>query len=420
MVDDASRCIKLYGRAGHREGYELREFLQRHVVLYEWIELDTDQDCLQRFGIADIGNVRFPVVEFPDGAQLFDPTVREVADKLGYIARPRLKEYDVSIYGAGPAGLSAAVYAASEGLSTVVIEKTAVGGQAGTSSMIENYMGFPEGITGAELADRAREQALKFGAEIILMSEGVKAEFRDGRIHAQLADGGVMTARSNVCATGVEYRKLGIKDEMRFLGKGLFYGAGASEAPLCQGETVYIVGGANSAGQAAMHMASYAEKVVMLVRGPSLTATMSQYLSDRVKRHSRIEVRFHAEVTALDGDVYLRKITIADRASGGISSVDASRLFVAIGGKPNTEWARETPILRDEAGYLITGSDLLVDGRNPEGWPLARQPFFLETSVPGSFAAGDVRQGSIKRVVTAAGEGAMAITFIHRFLSEDG
>ena len=417
-MSEQDNPLKLFGRQGNTEGYELREFLQRHIVNFEWIEIDDQDACLAHLGIPDPDNVRFPVVQFKDGRQLFNPSVRDVADRLGYIARPRLKEYDVSIYGAGPAGLSAAVYAASEGLSTVVIERAAVGGQAGTSSLIENYMGFPEGLSGAELADRAREQALKFGAEIILMSEGVKGEFIDGRIHAQLADGNKMVARSNICATGVEYRRLNLPREEAFLGKGVFYGAGASEAPLCKGKVVYVVGGANSAGQAAMHFSDYAEKVVMLVRGGSFAGTMSQYLHERVSNHPRIEILFDTEVTALDGDDFLRKITIKDRKMDKTETVDARRLFVAIGGKPNTEWAKDTDIKRDAAGYLITGPDLIKDGKLPECWTLKRQPYYLETSVPGSFAAGDVRHGSVKRAATAAGEGAMAITFVHRYLRD--
>ncbi|MFA0812785.1 FAD-dependent oxidoreductase [Microbulbifer epialgicus] len=411
--------VKLFGRKGSTEGYSLREFLQRHVVSFEWIEIASEETCLKNIGISDVNNVRFPVVQFADGSLLFNPSVRDVANRLGYIALPRLKEYDVSIYGAGPAGLSAAVYAASEGLSTVVIERHAVGGQAGTSSMIENYMGFPRGISGAELADRAREQALKFGAEIILMSEGIKGEFKNGRIHGQLADGSKMLAKANICATGVEYRRLELDREEHFLGKGVFYGAGVAEAPLCKGETIYIVGGANSAGQAAMHIANFAENVVMLVRGSSLKGTMSKYLSDRVTNNKKIDIRFNSEVTELIGDEFLSQIKITDNKNKEDENVDAKRLFVAIGGRPNTEWAIDTPILRDEAGYLVTGPDLLLNGKNPEGWPLQRQPYYLETSYPGSFAAGDVRHNSIKRAAAAAGEGAMAITFVYRYLNED-
>ncbi|MEM7601156.1 MAG: FAD-dependent oxidoreductase [Verrucomicrobiota bacterium] len=414
-----SEKIKLFGRKGSSEGFEIREFLQRHVVAFDWIEIETSEECLSEFGTPEVNNVRFPVFQAKDGSQIFQPSVRDVADKLGYIATPRLKEYDLSIYGAGPAGLSAAVYAASEGLSTVVIERSAVGGQAGTSSLIENYMGFPSGISGAELAERAREQALKFGAEIILMREGVKAEFVVGRIQADLADGSTMLAKANICATGVEYRRLNLPEEEQFLGKGLFYGAGASEAPLCKGQTIYVVGGANSAGQAAMHFSEYADKVVLLVRGSSLKATMSQYLLERVVDHPKIEVWFRSEVTKLEGGEELSSISVLDKESGIEQNLEARRLFVAIGGNPNTDWAKDTAILRDGAGYLVTGPDLLKYEGALSEWPLKRQPYYLETSIPGSFAAGDVRHSSVKRAVTAAGEGAMAITFVHRYLEED-
>lgn len=344
------------------------------------------------------------------------PTVREVAQKLGLITEPKHLEYDVSIYGAGPAGLSAAVYAASEGLRTVVIEREAVGGQAGTSSRIENYMGFPGGISGAELAERARQQAIHFGAEILLMREGIKAVFRAGKIIADMASGGTMTARANICATGVEYRRLGLPGEERFLNAGLYYGAGVSEAAYCRDEHIFVIGGGNSAGQAAVHFAEYASRVSVIIRGEHLGATLSQYLVDRIEGSPNIEVLPRSEVVGIDGDETLRTVTIADRCKGIERTVDAGRLFVCIGGRPNTEWARDTDIIRDEAGYLVTGPDLLRRGKPPGVWPLERQPFYLETSVPGSFAVGDVRHGSVKRVASAVGEGAMAIQFVHHHL----
>ena len=309
------------------------------------------------------------------------------------------------------------MYAASEGLKTVLIEREAVGGQAGTSSRIENYLGFPGGISGAELAERARQQAVHFGADILLMREGVKAVFRDRRIVVDLAGGGTMTARSNICATGVEYRRLGLPGEDRLLNAGVFYGAGASEAALCRGEHVYVVGGGNSAGQAAVHFAENGSRVSIIIRGEHLGATLSQYLVDRIESDPNIEVLTRSEVTAVEGDRVLRAITIADRAAGAERTVPAGRLFVCIGGRPNTEWAKDTVIIRDKAGYLVTGPDLLEGGRPPAVWEPTRQPFFLETSVPGSFAVGDVRRNSVKRVASAVGEGAMAVQFVHRFLS---
>jgi thioredoxin reductase (NADPH) len=412
--------VRLYGLPNSAEAYEIRDFLNRSVVEFDWIELTTDEDCDQELGFPCLSDLRLPIIQLPDGTQLFTPSIREIAQRLGWVTQPRFREYDLSIYGAGPAGLSAAVYAASEGLRTVLIERHAVGGQAGTSSLIENYMGFPQGISGADLAERARQQAVKFGIELLLLREGIKAEFKNDRIYADLADGSKMIARANICATGVEYRRLNVPDEDRFLNLGVFYGAGASEAPMCQNEHVFVVGGGNSAGQAALYFSRYAKQVTMIIRGSNLAATLSQYLIHRITSTPNIEVRFNAQVAGLEGDATLRSITIADERDGTAQRFDTPRLFVCIGGVPNTDWAKETPIIRDKAGYLITGSDLLKAGCSPECWTRDRDPFFLETSVPGSFAAGDVRHGSVKRVASAVGEGAMAVTFVHKYLEENG
>jgi thioredoxin reductase (NADPH) len=417
-MNNPHNMISLYGETNSREAYNLRDFLQRSVVAFNWIELKNDQDCQTYLHLPELRNVRLPVVELPNGELLFAPTVREVAEHLGLVSKPRLYEYDLSIYGAGPAGLSAAVYAASEGLRVILIERHAIGGQAGSSSLIENYMGFPHGISGGELAERARQQAVKFGAEILLLREGIKAEFHQSKIFVDLADGGKMVAKANICATGVEYRRLDLANEIDFLGKGLFYGAGASEAPFCKDQIIFVVGGANSAGQAAMHFSAYAKKVVMVVRGPSFADTMSQYLCERIQHQLNIEVRFNSEIVELDGETELRKITIQNKIDNSHVIEDACKLFVCIGGNPNTEWAKETDTIRDEAGYLVTGPDLLKNGKPPACWKLERLPYFLETSVPGSFAAGDVRHGSTKRAAAAVGEGAMAITFVHRYLRE--
>src|SRR5712672_1493280 len=272
--DSKVLVVRLLGHRDDAGAWEIRDFLKRSVVEFQWIELSTEEECRRELGLSDLKNVRLPDVELPDGTRLFGPTLRDVADRLGFVTKPRRRQYDVSIYGAGPAGLSAAVYAASEGLSTVLIERSAVGGQAGTTSMIENYMGFPQGINGADLAERARQQAVKFGVEILMMREGVKSTFHDDRIWTDLADGGTMVARANVCATGVEWRHLNLPNEDKLLGRGLYYGAGASEAPLCGGEDVYVVGGGNSAGQAVMHLAKHAKTVRMVVRDKALAASM--------------------------------------------------------------------------------------------------------------------------------------------------
>ena len=410
--------VLVYGRPDSLEAYAIRDLLSRSDVVFDWIELTGDDDGRRALGLSTLDHVQLPIVHLLDGVQLFAPSVREVAERLGWMTQPRLREYDLSIYGAGPAGLSAAVYGASEGLRTVLIEREVVGGQAGTSSLIENFLGFPEGISGAELAERARKQAMKFGAEVLLLREGIKAEFRQNRIHVDLADGSGMVARANICATGVEYRRLELANENQLLNAGVYYGAGASEASMCRDEHVIVVGGGNSAGQAVMHFSRYAGKVTMLVRGASLAASLSTYLLVRVTQTTNVEILYHAQVTELKGETVLSEVEISDMRDGSKRLIPTRRLFVCIGGVPNTEWAKDTAIVRDEAGYLVTGPDLLRQGRTPECWPLARTPFFLETSVPGSFAAGDVRHGSVKRVASAVGDGAMAVTFVHRYLEE--
>jgi thioredoxin reductase (NADPH) len=406
------------GKTGSALGYMIRDFLHRSDVPFEWIELRNDDEARAQAQVTGLGDSRLPVCLFPDGARLECPTIRQITERLGWFHDPCRSEYDLAIYGAGPAGLSAAVYGASEGLTTVLVERSAVGGQAGSSSKIENYLGFPEGISGAALAERAREQACRFGAEILLGREGVRGEFLPGKGVGYLADGTKIIARSTICATGVEYRHLNLPNEDRFLGAGVYYGAGASEASLCRGsEDVFVVGGGNSAGQAAMHFARIARTVTILVRDASLKNTLSQYLLDRITTSPNIRVLTNSEVTALQGDEVLRSIDVTNRTRSEKQTFATRWLFVCIGGAPHTAWAAEVGIARDEAGYLVTGPDLLRDNRLPDGWPLDRNPYYLETNVPGVFAAGDVRHGSIKRYASAVGEGAMAVAFVHRYLA---
>ncbi|MGH8159961.1 MAG: NAD(P)/FAD-dependent oxidoreductase [Rhodanobacter sp.] len=411
-------AVKLYGHPDSREAYEIRDLLQRSVVQFEWIELSRDAPWPSESGVAPGKIPTLPIVELPDGTRLSAPSLQAVANALGWVTTPRRHEYDLSIYGAGPAGLSAAVYAASEGIKAVVVERRAVGGQAGSSSLIENYMGFPEGISGARLAERARQQAVKFGVDFLMLNEGIRAVFDESGIHVDLANGEKLVARANLCATGVEYRRLGLPDEGAFLGNGLYYGGGAGEAPMCRGEHVVVIGGGNGALQAAMHFSEFANRVSVLVRGSSLTGIASRYLIDRIQQTANVEVEYGTEVTALLGENALQAIEITDHRNDTRKTVRTRHVFACIGGVPNTEWAKDTPIARDSHGYLITGPDLLVHSHAETSWPLRRAPFFLETSVPGSFAAGDVRFGSVKRAVAAAGEGAMAVTFIHRYLHE--
>jgi thioredoxin reductase (NADPH) len=416
--------VKIYGRLGSPEAYQLRDFLHRCDVPFEFIPLESDAQARSQAAVDHLKDARLPVAEFPDGTRMECPTIRDVTEKLGWFTNPSRMEYDLAIYGAGPAGLSAAVYGSSDGLKTVLVERWAIGGQAGSSSKIENYLGFPGGISGAELAERARDQAVKFGTEILLARTALRGELTAGKGVCDLEDGTRIVAHASICATGVEYRRLGLPDEDRFLGAGVYYGAGASEAALTKGEAVYIVGGGNSAGQAAMHFAAFAKRICIVIRGDSLKDTLSRYLLERINSNPHIAVLPRTEVVAVQGDKMLEEITLRDCVTGEGRSVKTRWLFVCIGGVPQTDWAKEIGVVRDEGGYLVTGPDLMsghqrpVRGhQRPAGWGLDREPFYLETSLPGLFAAGDVRHGSVKRVAAAAGEGAMAVAFVHRFLA---
>ena len=409
--------VQILGTRGSPEAYAIREFLHRCDVRFHWVELSNDEQARALAQVTNVDDNRLPICVFPDGTRLEHPTVRQISEKLGLFKNPSQSEYDLSIYGAGPAGLSAAVYGASEGLKTVVIERFALGGQAGTSPKLENYLGFPEGVSGAELAVRAREQAVHFGAEILLLREGVRGEFMPGKGIGYLSDGTKIVSRASICATGIEYRRLGLPNEERLRGAGVYYGAGASEASLCVGnENVFVVGGGNSAAQAAMHFSRYAAKVSMVVRDSSLKESVSQYLVDRINASPRIQALLLTEVIALHGDHVLCAITLRDKQTGRQWDEDTSWLFLCLGGVPHTQWAEEVGIIRDEAGYLVTGPDLMTNGQRPPNWHLDRNPYYLETNMPGVFAAGDVRHNSVKRCASAVGEGAMAVMFVHRYV----
>lgn len=417
MDPTRATSVRLLGRAGVSRAYSIRDFLTRGDVPFEWIELVSDEEA-RAAGVSDLADSRLPLCLFSDGTRMENPSIRQIAEKLGWYHTAKRAEYDLAIYGAGPAGLSAAVYGASEGLKTVLIERYVVGGQAGTSSKIENYLGFPAGVRGADLAEAAREQAQKFGAEILILHEGVRGEFQPGKGTGYLADGTRIVAHATICATGVSYRRLNVADEERFLGAGLYYGAGASEASLCaQDEHVFVIGGGNSAGQAVMNFAKYVSKVTMVIRRGCLQATLSQYLIDRILANPRIEVLYHTEVTGLGGDSCLQEITLKNRQTGAETTVGGRKLFVCIGGDPHTDWAIEAGIARDEEGYILTGPDIPDLQKVPKPWLLERHPYYLESSIPGLFAAGDVRHGSIKRCASAVGEGAMAVAFVHRYLA---
>jgi thioredoxin reductase (NADPH) len=409
--------LKVFGAPGCAPSYSIRDFLHRSDILFEWTELKSDQEAYEKVGVATLHDDKLPVVFFPDGTRFDRPTIRQVTEKLGWFHDPSRSEYDLAIYGAGPAGLSAAVYGASEGLKTVLIERNAVGGQAGTSSRIENYLGFPDGISGAQLAERARNQAIKFGAEILIAREGVSAKFVTGKGVGTLADGTKIVARATICSTGIDYRKLNLPKEDAFFGQGLYYGAGSSEAVLCTGEHVIVVGGGNSAGQAALNFLKYASHVTIVVRGDALKDTLSQYLVDRVTSSPNMTVMTNTSVIGLSGGRTLECIEIRNERTKQSQQIPTKWLFACIGGAPRTEWAEQVGIVRDSDGYLVTGPDLPKDLRETAHWPLDRSPYYLETNMPGVFAAGDVRHGSVKRCASAVGEGAMAVAFVHRFLA---
>jgi len=416
-MSETDHRIKLYGTRGSSVAYSIRDFLQRSDVPFQWIELVSDEQALAEAGVSGLADDRLPVCVFDDGTRLEKPTLRQITEKLGWFRNPSRAEYDVAIYGAGPAGLSAAVYGASEGLKTVVIERSAIGGQAGTSSKIENYLGFPDGIAGADLAERARHQACRFGAEFLVLREGVRGEFVAGKGIGYLADGTTIVARSTVCATGVSYRRLNLPNEDTLVGSGVYYGAGSSEASFCKDQHVFVVGGGNSAGQAAMHFSQYASQVTIVIRADSLKKTLSEYLVDRIQAAPNVDVLTRSEVVALHGNGSLNAISLRSKKTGDTQTVETNHIFLCLGGEPHTQWAADVGIVRDEEGYLVTGPDLLKNGQRPATWMLDRDPYYMETSKPGVFAAGDVRHGSVKRCASAVGEGAMAVTFVHRYLT---
>jgi thioredoxin reductase (NADPH) len=357
-----------------------------------------------------------PILIMFDGRVLANPANAEVAEALGVSTRPRSRHYDVTVIGGGPAGLAAAVYGASEGLSTLTMEPEAIGGQAGTSSMIRNYLGFPSGVSGADLALRAYTQAWTFGAEYVYSSaSGLRPEGSDLVVTA--ADGTEVRSRAVIIATGMAYRRLGITELDALTGAGVFYGAAASEAMAMKDREVFVVGGANSAGQAAVHLARYAARVTVLVRAPSLADTMSDYLIREIESAANIAVRRRVAITGGSGAGRLESLVLTDLESGAIETVPATALFVLIGAKPRTEWLADA-VRRDQSGFVLTGTDLLDDRQAREEWPLRRLPMFLESSLPGVFAVGDVRHGSLKRVASAVGEGSISIHLVHQHLRD--
>jgi thioredoxin reductase (NADPH) len=412
--------IRVLGTRWSPRSYELRDFLARNHVPYQWIDAElsaSDPETKRLLESLGPEAANLPVVLFPDGTKLLECAPTLVAQKVGLRTRAQTDFYDLAIVGGGPAGLAAAVYGASEGLHTVMIEKEAPGGQAGMSSRIENYLGFPTGLSGGDLARRAVVQAQRFGVEILAPQEAVGIRVEGPYRIIRLADDSEISCHALMIASGVQWRRLDAPGIDRLQGAGVYYGGGTTEAISCKGETVYVVGGANSAGQAAMNFAKYAERVVILVRGSSLSSTMSQYLIDQVKETPNISMWSHASIAEIHGDTHVEEISVLCSDTGKIERVPASAVFIFIGALPRTDWL-DGVVERDERGFLLTGPDLIRDGERPRGWTLERDPYLLETNVPGIFAVGDVRHGSVKRVASGVGEGSVAVQFIHQYLSK--
>jgi thioredoxin reductase (NADPH) len=407
---------KVVGHRWSARSSEVREFLARNLVPYRWYAAD-EPEGQRLLEAAGTDGLALPVVITPDGDPLIEPTDSELAERVGLATSPSKDFYDLIVIGGGPAGLGAAVYGASEGLRTVLIERTSTGGQAGQSSRIENYLGFPDGVSGAQLTDRARRQAAKFGAEVLTARDVVGLEVCGSARRVTFADGTFIDAHTVILATGVSYRRLDVPGLSELSGRGVFYGSALTAASACAGQDVYVVGGANSAGQAALYLSRYAKSVTLLVRGPSLEKSMSHYLVERVTDDPSISVRTCAAIIGAEGEDHLERLTLRDTASGSTETVDAQWLYLFIGAEPLTDWL-DGVVLRDSRGFVVAGPDLSPRGERPGGWTLDRMPYHLETSVPGVFVAGDARAESAKRVASAVGEGAMAVMLVHRYLEK--
>jgi thioredoxin reductase (NADPH) len=415
-AQQSDRKIKILGHPWSAASYEVRDFLARNLVPYRWHNV-ADPDGRRLLAAAGAEAAQVPIVITSDGRALVQPSLPGLAAAVGLSTQPAIDFYDVVIVGGGPAGLGAAVYAASEGLRTVIVERAAPGGQAGQSSRIENYLGFPDGVSGGQLTERARRQALRFGAELLTARTVTSLAARGSARQVSFEDGSSVLAHSVVLASGVSYRQLEANGAPELVGRGVYYGSAAIQAQACAGEHVLIVGGANSAGQAATFFARHAAKVSMIVRGDSLERSMSSYLIDQIRAIENIDVRLNTSVLTCAGQDHLECVTLVNRSDGSQEVVEAAHLFVFIGAAPLTDWLPPA-VVRDAAGFVVTGPDLVVDGSRPRGWDLDRDPYLLESSIAGVFAAGDVRAQSVKRVASAVGEGALAVTLVHRYLAE--
>ena len=405
--------VRLVGHRFSPASHEARDLLARNRVPYEWLDVDRDQEARQLLDLAGVSSDRLPAVFLRDGSVLESPTPLELAGRLGFPTRAELDFYDLIIVGGGPAGLAAAVYGASEGLRTVLVEREAPGGQAGQSSRIENYLGFPNGLSGADLARRAHDQARRFGAELLAVQEVTGLEARGPQRVVTLAGGGELAGHTVLISTGVAYRRLDSPGIAELEGRGVYYGASVVDAEACRDQTVVVVGGANSAGQAAVYLSRQAKRVLVLVRGPSLEASMSHYLIEQIAAIDSIEVRTRTQVAAAAGGDHLERLTLT--GPDGEEELDVAAMFVFIGAAPYTDWVGEQ-VARDGRGFVLSGPDAAV--AETHRWALERDPFLLETTLPGVFVAGDVRHRSIKRVASAVGEGSMSVQFIHQYLAD--
>ncbi|HEX3244179.1 MAG TPA: FAD-dependent oxidoreductase [Chloroflexota bacterium] len=408
--------IRLIGHRWSARSHEIKDYLARNLIPYEWMDVETQEDARQLLTLAGANPAQLPLVLFPDGATLVQPAVAELAERLGLHTRAQQRSYDLVIVGGGPAGLAAAVYGASEGLHTLLLEREAPGGQAGMSARIENYLGFPSGLSGGELTRRAVAQASRFGAEILTPSEVVGVELHGDYRVIRLASGEEISCQALLIATGISYRKLDVPGAERLSGAGVYYGTAIPEALESQGRDVFIVGGGNSAGQAAMYLSQYARSVTVLVRGESLASSMSRYLIAEIESTDRVRVRPQTSVTEVLGESHIEALRLHDGGTDTEAVVPADALFIFTGATPRTDWVGGL-LERDDEGFILSGADVMRDGNPPRGWPLERDPYWLETSVAGVFVAGDVRHGSVKRIASATGEGAMAVQLIHGHLA---
>ena len=413
----AFRGIRMVGYQYSPKSHVLKDFLSGNLVPYQWMDIESNAEAEELLALHQLERKNLPAIFFEDGSFLADPEVTALAARVGLQPTAKSALYDVAIIGAGPAGLAAAVYGGSEGLKTLLIEKRAPGGQAGTSSRIENYLGFPKGLSGSDLARRAISQATRFGIEFLSPQEVSSIEVDGHYKTVHLSDGSSINTRAVIVTTGVDYRKLPAKGIADFTGAGIYYGAAMTEANGCRNKKVFIVGGGNSAGQGAVYLSQFAEQVTILIRRDGLESTMSSYLIDQINAIGNIKVQGYREVVEAKGDGHLGKLVLQNVQDNSTYEVEADALFIFIGARPFTDWLGET-VLRNDKGYIKTGKDLITDERFSRIWKHTREPFLLETCQPGIFAAGDVRSGAMNRVASAVGEGAMAIKFVHEYLGE--